>query len=1056
MPARVHAIIVARAGSSSRAQLLRTLEALRSQTTPVAAVTLVMCGDASSARESDAVALTVEGIIEARSTTSFAEAIELARPRVAEDAAIWLLAQDTAPHPRALERLTGMLERSPSAAIIAPKLVATDNDREIVSLGVSMTALGRSVELAAGELDQGQHDGADDALGADVRGMLIRAEVRDTLRPDPALAGADEGLDLGVRARLIGGRVVLAPSARVAVSPGGPAALPAGSARRAFVTRLAQLHRRLAYAPAIAVPLHWLSLLPLALWRSTTHLIGKRPESVLPEWGAALTAMARFGAIARSRGRIRSSRTSSWASIAPLRVTGSQLRRRLDDGHGSEGGAVSELRFFSGGGAWAVLAALVVSIAAFTTLLAWPAIGGGGLLPLRETVAALWNDAAWGLRGVGVDLVGPADPFAALVAILGSLWPAAPTFSIVLLWILALPLAVLGGWFAATRVTDRAGLRIFAGVAWALAPTFLTALVEGRPAAVLVHLLLPWLFHAAAVAHRSWGAAGAASLLLAAVVACAPSTAPALALLFVVALGITLGTAQFRGAGRLLWLPIPTVALFAPLAYWQLAHGSPLALLADPGFVTGSTASADAAGRLAIAMGFPTADLAGWAQFSLLPLGSWAAVLCAPLALLALAAAIAPRWRAGITLLVVAAAGLATAFLAVGITVSFVEGVPVAIWPGTGLSLAWIGVVGAALVTLDTALTLPRLRVAAATVAALALVLCATPALTAFHADRSALTNGPQSTLPAYVAAQAASDGPVGTLVLTPQNNGGLAVDVVWGASETLGSQTTMLSTATEPQGTDISTLSVDLLSARDFDAPSELAAQGIAYVLLAQKDGGEGDKARSLRTSAIASIDQRAGFVHAGTTERGVLWRVEADVEPRTTLSAAQQGTARLVTTVQLLVMLAALLLSVPTRASRRAARAQSRIVGRAPEEPLILPRHADEFEGQAPITAESDAESDADAEVDAQVDDDGAAADVEKPADAETDITAETTPVAGATDEADDATGASAASVPSAPVDQEPDGTLEELDGDRDAVQPGADAAEAVVRDRDAEEDR
>jgi GT2 family glycosyltransferase len=205
MPARVHAIIVARHGSSSRAQLLRTLEALRDQTAPPAAITLVVCGDATSARESEAVANAVEGIIEARSTTTFAEAVELARPRVLEGSAIWLLAQDTAPHPRALERLRGTLERSPSAAIVAPKLVATDNDREIVSLGVSMTALGRSVELAAGELDQGQHDRMDDALGADVRGMLIRGEVRDALRIDPALAGADEGLDLGVRARLGGG-----------------------------------------------------------------------------------------------------------------------------------------------------------------------------------------------------------------------------------------------------------------------------------------------------------------------------------------------------------------------------------------------------------------------------------------------------------------------------------------------------------------------------------------------------------------------------------------------------------------------------------------------------------------------------------------------------------------------------------------------------------------------------------------------------------------------------------------------------------------------------------
>ncbi|WP_433586478.1 glycosyltransferase [Microbacterium hydrocarbonoxydans] len=951
MPARVHAIIVARPGSSARAQLLRTLDALRAQTTPPSAITLVMCGDAAGVRESETVAGLVEGIIEARHGTSFADAVELARPRVAEDASLWLLAHDTAPHPRALERLVGSLERSPSAAIIAPKLVQVDDDREIVSLGVSMTALGRSVELAAGELDQGQHDGRDEALGADIRGLLIRSEVRDDLRPDRALAGADEGLDLGVRARLGGGRVVLTPSARISVSPDGPAALPAGRSRSAFVTRLAQLHRRLSYAPTPALPLHWLALLPLALWRSITHLVGKRPEAVLPEWGAALTAMFRFGAIARSRRSIRSFRTSSWASITPLRVSRGELHRRLDDGHGSEGGALSELHFFSGGGAWAVLAALVVSVAAFTEMLAWPVLGGGALLPLRRTVEALWNDAAWGLRGVGVDLVGPADPFASVIAVLGSLWPAGPSFALVLLWILALPLAVLGGWFAATRVTDRAGLRIFAGVVWACAPTFLTALVDGRPTGVLVHLLLPWLFHTAVVAHRSWGAAGAASIVFAAVAACSPSLVPALLVLWVIALAITLGGARFRGAVRLLWLPFPAAALFAPLALWQQSHGSLIAALADPGMIwAGPQASADAAGRLALAMGFPTVDLGGWLSVLPAPFGFWAGILLAPLAVLALMSAIAPRWRAGITLLVVALLGFATAFLAVGIAVSFAQGTPVAIWPGAGLSLAWIGVTGAALVTLDTMLTMPRIRLLGATVAAVAVVVSAAPALLSFHlaGDERVLTNGPDSTLPAYVAAQAAGEQPIGTLVLTPQNDGGLAAEVVWGASETLGAQTTMMSTATNIHGSDITDLSVDLLSARDFDAAGELGAEGISYVLLATTPRAD-DRAVALNSAAVAALNQRDGFVHAGTTDRGELWSLQEDASDRGSLTAGQHATARTVTTVQLVLLIAALLLSIPTRASRRAARAQSRIVGRAPDEPLVLPRHPDDAEMDA-----------------------------------------------------------------------------------------------------------
>lgn len=940
MPARLHAVIVARSGATARAQLLRTLTALTRQTRRPDAVTVVVCGDAATARES--VAGIAEGLIEARSTTSFADAVALALPRVPEGSALWLLADDTEPDPEALEQLAGALERSPSAAIAAPKLVQADDEREIVSFGVTMTSLGRSVELAAGELDQGQHDGADEALAADVRGLLIRSEVRARLVIDPALAGADEGLDLGVRARLGGGRVVLAPGARVRVHPDGPAALPRRAAQRAYVTRLAQLHRRLSYAPPAALPLHWLTLLPLALWRTVGHLVGKRPFAVLPEWGAALTAMVRFSAVARSRRRIREFRSASWSSIAPLRLTRGQLHRRLDDGQGSERGAVSELRFFSGGGAWAVLAAVVVSVACFTPLLAWTSLGGGALLPLRDTVAGLWQDAAWGVRGLGVDVTGPADPYAAVLAVLGSLWPAAPSYTLVLLWLLALPLAVLGGWFAATRVTDRSGLRILVAVAWALAPTFLTALVDGRPAAVLVHLLLPWLFHTAAVAHRSWGAAGAASVVLAAVVACAPSLAPALGLLWLIALVIVLVRRRLHGAVRLIWLLVPTAVLFLPLLLWRIRNGDLLAIFADPGLVTGGDqVGADAAGRLLLAFGFPTGDLAGWAEILDPEIAAWAPVLLAPLALLALASAMAPRWRAGITLLVVALAGVGTAFVVVGVAVSFAQGESVPIWPGTALSLAWAGVVGAAAVTLDTLIALPRARAVSAVVTGAALAVCAVPALTALHTGRSELTDGPVSTLPALVAANARGDQELATLVITPLSGDSIATRVVWGSSETLGAQSTMLSTATEVQGTDVSALAVDLISGRDFDAAAELSALGIDFVLLDEITGSAADDAGAFRLEAIIALDERSGFVKAGDEISGIgtLWRLTdaaSDDTPRAELSSAEEGIARTTGAAQLIAVLVALLLAVPTRASRRAARAVSRIVGKVPDEPL------------------------------------------------------------------------------------------------------------------------
>ncbi|WP_336645125.1 glycosyltransferase [Microbacterium sp. USHLN186] len=930
MPARVHAIVVARTGETALAGLRRTLDALRSQTRPPDAVTVVVLGSGAQVRALDGIGHTVEGIIEARPSTGFAQAVALAQPRVKDGASVWLLGADCAPEEHALQLLAGALERAPSAAITAPKLVRHDDEREIVSLGVSMSRFGRSVELAADELDQGQHDFNEDALSADVRGMLIRGEAPAALRPDPALGGADEGLDLGVRARLGGARVVLVPKARVHVRPDGVAALPVRPSARAWATRRAQLHRRLAYAPAPAVPLHWLSLLPLALWRSIVHLIGKRPVAVVPEWGAALAAMLAFGAVARSRRRIRSFRNASWAGLAPLRVSHTQLRQRLDDGHGSERGAAAELHFFSGGGAWAVLAALVVGIAAFFPLLAWPSIGGGELLPMRQTLAELWRDAGWGLRDLGLDVVGPADPFAAVLAVLGSLWPGAPSFAIVLLWLAALPLAVLGGWFAATRITDRASLRIVAGVLWAFAPTFLTALTQGRPAAVLVHLLLPWAFHAAVVAHRSWGAAGAASLLVAAVLACAPSLAPAIALLWALALTLMLSAGRLRRAVRILWLLVPAAVLFAPLVYWQLRQGDPWALLADPGVVRVlEQAAADVPGRLVLAQGFPSADRGGWTWLIGADPAGWAPLLLVPLALLALTSALSPRWRGGFALLLTMMAGIATAMLSVGIAVSFAEGQPVPLWPGSALSLAWLGAVGALLITLDTVVGRPALRSAAALVAAAGVVVCALPGLLAVNLGETQIRNGATSTLPALVAAHSADAGDTGTLVLAPLDDGSLSTQLVWGPSATLSAQTTLLSTATRAADDTLATDAVDLLSARDFDAAAALGARGVGFVLLSSA-AGESDRARSMRDGAVTAMDQRSGFIKAGETPTGMLWQVDAPIAPRAEPSPAQQAAARLVVTVQLVVVIAALLLAIPTRASRRAARARPRVVGR------------------------------------------------------------------------------------------------------------------------------
>ncbi|WP_322409588.1 glycosyltransferase [Microbacterium invictum] len=946
MPARVHAFLVVRPDGRTTAapHLRRTLAALRQQSRPVDALTIVLCGDSAGLSEI-AAASGAESVITASASTGFAAATALASHRLDGDA-VWLLAQDTAPEPDALHQLVGALELAPSVAFVAPKLVRWDDRSEIVSLGVTMTRLGRTVGLADGELDQGQHDARQDVLGADVRGLLVRADAWRALEGlYPALSGADEGLDLGVRARLAGYRVSIVPSALVATEGDGVAGLPAPTTprrrrRRAFATRAAELHRRLVYAHPAAVLALWLSTLPVALWRTAAHLVTKQPERVFPEWGAAVAAILRIPQVARARRRIRRTRQASWLQLNALRISQSELRERLDDEADAETATDSgayvrrDLHFFTGGGAWLVLGALVVSVAAFTALLAWPVMGGGGLLPLRTTLAELWADAAFGRRQLGLDVVGPADPFATILAVVGSLWPGDPSRALVLLWILALPLAATGGWFAATRVTERGGLRILGGALWALAPAFLAALTEGRPAAVILHLLLPWLFYTGSVAHRSWAAAGVASLLLAAAIACAPSLAPALVALWVLALLLVIIVRSGRGTAQLIWTLVPTVVVVAPLVWWQGMAGQWWALVADPGLPwAGSQVGADVVGRSLLIAGLPSPDAGDWATMLEGVWVWWVPLLVAPLAVLALLAPLTARWATGIGLLIVTALGIVTAFIAVGVSVSVVQGQSVPLWPGAGLSLAWIGMVGGSLVALDAGFA-PRMRgarVAVAVTAGLAIAVLAVPQLTALTRGTAELTNGPDSTLPAFVAAEGGDDPDVGTLVLTPQNGGGVAAGVVWGESETLSGQSTVAATRAAPTPADetVATLAVDLISTTGEGSVADLAAQGIGFVVLAPAAIPESDAARAFRLDAVLALDQRDGLDNAGATPKGELWRVTGEVAERPALPASAADLARLIVWADLAVLAIALLLAVPTRASRRAARRTPRIVG-------------------------------------------------------------------------------------------------------------------------------
>lgn len=944
---RVTAVLVVQHGGD---RLRTTLDALQSQTRrPDDLAVVLMESDDATRRLVEA--LRPAHVVSLGAPLPFGEAVATVERTLPEPTderdAIWLLSEDAAPDPTALESLVAGLENARTAAIAAPKLVEWGDPRRIVRFGRSVTRGGRSMPIVGGELDQGQHDDLSDVLGADPVGMLVRHAVWRHLGGfDPSLPVVDDGLDLGMRARLAGHRVIAVPSAVLRFADSGvagPGSEPGGRAarRRARDARSAWLHRRLVDAHAVIAPLHWLALLPLAVLRSLRHLLMKTPGAIPGEFAAAIGVMVAPQRVIRSRRAIARVKTVKWSALAPLRIRPDEVRVRrqlaAEARRQRARGRVDDLQFLQTGGGWVLLATSALAVIVFAPLVASGGISGGGLLPLSEDVATLWRNAAAGWRDVGGGFAGAADPFAGVLAVLGSAAFWNPSAALLGLWILAIPLSGLGGWFAASRLTDRASLRVLGGLAWAVAPPLLDALAAGRPAAVLVHVLLPWLAVLMFAAATSWAAAAAASLVFAAIIACAPVLAPALVLAWLVALPLS-----GRAAVRLAGIPLPALALALPLVVQQVDRGAPLSLLADPGVPQPGAEPV----ALQVALGQASGTWGRWEEVlgglvaEFVPPPVVLAVLLAPLALAAIAVVASPRLRGGLLALALAAVGFATAVGATLLHVAFAGERTVPVWAGSGISLMWLGLLAAAVLTLS---TVRRGAATAATVVVLLAVTAVGPTVIALALGQTTVGPAPERTLPAFVEAEAASDPRVGTLRMRPSADGGIRATVERGTGTTLDQQSTLASTQRELTETTeaIATLAGNLAARSGYDATAAVEEFGLSFVLLGPADPDD-TAAVAVEQRARAALDGNPQVVAIGETDFGAIWRfvgAEADAPGARIPDAGP--VAGWVVAGQLVVIGAALLLSIPTGGGREpdrrppSVRRRRRGDGRRPDAP-------------------------------------------------------------------------------------------------------------------------
>jgi hypothetical protein len=362
-------------------------------------------------------------------------------------------------------------------------------------------------------------------------------------------------------------------------------------------------------------------------------------------------------------------------------------------------GAVS--RIVRHPGFLAVMAAALVAVVTWRSLLgalspSGLGLAGGELLPASGNASELWHAWLDGWHGPGLGNALDQAPYLPVLAAgawvvehLPLIGASTSPVGVSIAWLMAaaVPLSAWTAYLGSGVVIRAPWPRAWAALAWASLATLTTAVGSGRLGAVVAHILLPLVAAGFVCAARrsspSW-ATFAAAVALAVTGAFNPALGVAGAVAALALLVLGHGRARLRAAVLLL---VP-IGLLGPWIL-QLVH-NPLLLLSGPGLTVWQGAAA-----------------APWQLELLHPggPGSYAAWLSAPIVL---AGVIALSWRevgsrAMTMLAVLTACGLAMGVAAPHIIIALIPedlagaGAPITVWAGTGLDLAALALIAAAL-----------------------------------------------------------------------------------------------------------------------------------------------------------------------------------------------------------------------------------------------------------------------------------------------------------------------------------------------------------------------
>ena len=269
-------------------------------------------------------------IISAERECGFGDAVALAvsnLPTHVEGSSewIWLIHDDCAPAPTALEKLLEAVEDRPQVAMVGPKLLGWHDRTHLLEAGISIAGNGaRWTGLEVLEYDQGQHDGIHDVLSVSTAGALIRRDIFEEIGGfDSNLSLFRDDVDFGWRARVAGYSVIATTDAVMYHAQASATERRKIDVAGALLHRPLLLDRRNAAYVLLANSSWWMipwvaiQLLGSAMARSIGYLLAKLPGYAADELLAVASLIIKPAAIFKARRERKAKRLVSARVISP-------------------------------------------------------------------------------------------------------------------------------------------------------------------------------------------------------------------------------------------------------------------------------------------------------------------------------------------------------------------------------------------------------------------------------------------------------------------------------------------------------------------------------------------------------------------------------------------------------------------------------------------------------------------------------------------------------------------------------------------------------------------